>query len=796
MEIIQENNNSSASSGKFNQIETSSFNLKDLVHAIVSKWYWYVIALAITFSIAIIYIMRTPELYTRTISVLFKDEKRSGSSSSIDLSQMGMLKYVVNMDNELVLLKSPALMAEVVDSLGLNDVYTVRKGLRSKELYHQSPVNVISLDSLPRYSFTIVQRSADNFQLSDFRSGGESFDTTVDGTVGEEIETPIGRFVIERSQWYTDKYFNTNIHYSHAPVEQYASMYASRINPLREAEKGTIVNISFTDASAQKAEDILNRLVEAYNRQWREDRGQIAALTFEFIEEQLLDAQFQLEAVESKIASFKSTNLLSDVQAATSMYMSQSAENQKQIVELSTQILIAKSIRDELAKENLESLLPSIDINNAAIQSQITAYNSLVLERNRLLANGATDKHPDMIATTNKIISLHNTIIKSIDNHISQINTRIRSAERQTDAVRGQLAAAPNQNQHLISLEREQVVLAELYKTLLQKLKESELSRNVTDRIDNTRVIMYPTGVSGPTSPMRSTILVIALIIGLLIPTLIIFIKETVNSTLRGRKDLENLTIPFVGEIPLYTHRQRRRLLGRGSHVGVVVRESSRNVINEAFRVLRTNLDFMSNRNGSNVITFTSFNPTSGKTFMSMNLGVSFAIKGKKVLVIDADLRRGSASEYVGSPRTGLCDYLAERVENWHDIVIPYKDNNNLDVVPAGKLPPNPTELLESPRLGQFLEAVRDQYDYVFIDCPPVDIVADTRIIDNFADRTLFVLRVGLMERAMLSDLEMLYREHRYKNMAIILNGTLNKGGRYGYKYGYKYGSYYHNKDK
>ena len=213
--------------------------------------------------------------------------------------------------------------------------------------------------------------------------------------------------------------------------------------------------------------------------------------------------------------------------------------------------------------------------------------------------------------------------------------------------------------------------------------------------------------------------------------------------------------------------------------------------MNEAFRVLRTNLEFMSG-NGTEVILLTSFNPGSGKTFLTMNIAASLAIKGKRVLVIDGDLRHGSLSNHIGSPETGLSDYLAKRTDNLNEIIHKVDARYaGLDMIPVGTIPPNPTELLFGERMRGLITEMRTRYDYIFIDCPPVDIVADTQILEKVADRTLFVIRAGLMERDMLSEVESLYRQKKLKNMAVILNGTENESGRYGYRYGYKYGYRY-----
>ena len=293
-----------------------------------------------------------------------------------------------------------------------------------------------------------------------------------------------------------------------------------------------------------------------------------------------------------------------------------------------------------------------------------------------------------------------------------------------------------------------------------------------------------------PTAPVKKNILMVAFALGLLIPVVIIFMRENMNTRIRGRKDLESVTVPFIGEIPQFTRKKKGLFAKKPQEVkAIVVKEGSRDIINEAFRVLRTNLEFMTGKDKrSNVIVVTSFNPGSGKSFLTMNIAVSFAIKGKKVLVIDGDLRHGSASSYIDSPAKGLSDYLGGRIDNLNEIIVSDSKHKSMDILPVGTIPPNPTELLFDERLKQVIDTVRERYDYVLIDCPPIELVADTQIIEKLADRTIFVVRAGLLERSMLAELDKIYGEKKYKNMSLILNGTEGSGGRYGYRYGYRYG--------
>ena len=275
-----------------------------------------------------------------------------------------------------------------------------------------------------------------------------------------------------------------------------------------------------------------------------------------------------------------------------------------------------------------------------------------------------------------------------------------------------------------------------------------------------------------------------------------VYLMESNNTKVRGRKDVEHLAVPFLGEIPQYASDKKDAVETENV---ILVKEGSRNIINESFRVLRTNVEFMCNsaEGKHTVIALTSFNPGSGKSFISVNLGMSLSLKGKKVLVIDGDMRHGSTSAYVDSPKKGLSNYLSGSEGDVIPYIVAVAGCESMSILPVGSIPPNPTELLESRRFVEMLDRLKTQFDYIIIDCPPIEVVADAQIIDRYADRTFFVVRAGLLERSMLPEFDRLYDEKKYTNMAFILNGTRNDQGRYshsyrygyGYGYGYNYGS-------
>ena len=619
--------------------------------------------------------------------------------------------------------------------------------------------------------------------------------------MGDSIQTSAGIMIVSPTQEFTDAFIGTSIRYVRGSVRAAVDTYSNALVAELGNEDATIINLSINDTSIRKAEDILNTLIEVYNENWIRDKNQIAVSTSQFISDRLGVIESELGHVDENISSYKSEHLLPDVQAASSLYMAQSAENNKELSMLNNQLSTAQYIRRELNTKQLDQTLPANSgIVSANIETQISEYNNLVLDRNRLIAN-SSEKNPLVKNMASSLQSMQRTIIQSVDNLIVSLNTQIRSLRRQEEATTNRLASNPNQAKYLLSVERQQKVKEELYLYLLQKREENELSQAFTAY--NTRLITAPRGSMFPTAPRKMNILLVAFAVGLLVPAVGIFMKENMNTKVRGRKDLENLSIPFIGEIPQYSGTKKKwwefKHRKRQDMKIIVVNEGNRNIINEAFRVLRSNMDFMASKdNNQHVFVLTSFNPGSGKSFLAINIAISFAIKKKKILVIDGDLRHRTVSSYVDSPNKGLSDYLNNQIEDWKEIIVSYKGYTNLHILPIGTIPPNPTELLEDSKLSMLIEALRPEYDYIFIDCPPVDIVADAQIIEKWADRTIFVVRSGLLDRSMLSELENMYTGKRFKNLSMILNGTESTGGRYGYRYGYHYGyaSYYGSKDK
>ena len=793
----------------------SSMSIKDFFYLCLAKWRWFVLSLVVVLGAAALYLLTTPPVYTRSTSLLLKFEQ--GPRSSITdaagvLGDLNLFQSYTNVNNEILSLQSPALMTEVVKRLGLNVNYSTDGTFHKEVLYGLARPYEVEFEDFADnagVSFTITPEDDGTLTLDHFRLDGDKYRGEVTAYVDSLTATPVGTLIVRQLVPSDTTVLGRPVYVSRSGYASAGKAYAKKLVVGQSDDESTVIDLSIEDVSPQRAEDLLNTVIAIYNENWIKDKNQVAVSNSMFIEDRLAVIEQQLGNVDEDISAYKSEHLLPDVQSAATMYMTQSSEADAQLLELNIQLSMARYILNYMMSGSGENqLLPTNSgIESSGIEQQIAEYNNLQLQRNNLVANSSVS-NPLVVDMDNSLKAMRGAIVTSINNHIATLGTQIEAIENSAMQTSQRIAAAPGQGQYLLSVERQQKVMESLYLFLLQKREENELSQAFTAY--NTRIINPPSGDPVPTSPSRNKVLMIAFVLGLLIPMGVIMLREMLNTRIRGRKDLEQLTVPFAGEIPLVGEDKKNHLLPDflrkadvdGGVREIVVRHASRNMINEAFRVLRTNMEFMlaSSRGKAEICVFTSFNVGSGKTFISINAAACFALKGRKVLAIDCDLRKASLSAYAGSPSRGLSDYLAGRADDISRLIVSVEGHKGLDILPVGTMPPNPAELLADPTFAELMESLRAKYDYIFVDCPPIDIVADTQVVEKIADRTFFVVRAGLLEREMLPVLQKAYEEQRLKSMSVILNGTESAGGSYGrYSYGYGYGSgtdaYYSSKE-
>lgn len=568
----------------------------------------------------------------------------------------------------------------------------------------------------------------------------------------------------------------------------------SRLKTKVENDKSTIINITYTDPSPVTAERVLNMAVQVYNEQWVADKQLVTTNALHFIQERLTLLEIELGNVDDSISVFKMRNNITSIEQVSEIYLQQQSQSNAELLRLTNQKAMAEYILDILRDKSMHNqLLPTNSgINNAVAETQINLYNSMLIQLKSNL-HGTSTQNPLIIKQEAELEDVRKNIFATITNQIKTIDIQLQSLHDYNGTASSKLSSTPEQAKHLLSVEREQKVKESLYLYLLQKKEENEIQKSYTSF--NTQLIDMPHGSDHPTSPNKRMVIFVAVLIALLMPVTVLFVKESLNTTVRNRYDIENKTaLPVIGEVPFFHfHPQGRwqRWLAvfarqnkwQESTDMVVVHPGNQNLINEAFRIIRTNLEFSTGKGqGNNVYIVTSDDSGTGKSFISINVAIALAIKERNVLLIDGDMRHATTSRTFGAHSAGLADYLGGKHDNFSELIVQSEEYPNLHILPVGTIPTNPTELLSSKRLEQLIAKVRGQYDFVLIDCPPASILADVDIIKLYADMTLFIIRAGFFARNRLPKLEENVANGRYKYLSVILNAS-NMDFRYGYHF-------------
>ncbi len=798
MDTIQNSQGSNSSN--------ETLELRDYVDLYLSHFLWFIVSILICVSGGVFYLLKTHPQYERSASVLIKEDSK-GQSISNDVasafSKMGMLDARRNVDNEIVNFQSPDLMYEVVKRLHLDVNYSAEGMFHKNILYgDQVPVTVaFESDNQEPVSFVMSPlKEKGVILLSEFKKSGDDLDgKPIQVKVGSKVNTPIGVLSFSATPYAKDSVMTEKIYVSRKNLNATVNAYQKRLTVSLENKNATVVNLQVKDFNIQRAEELLNTLINVYNESWIVDKNKITTATNEFINERLVTIQEELGQVDDNITTFKSSNMIPDLAMSVGMDMQNSSEEEKRIMELNNQLSISRYLSNFIGS-SIHQLMPAnAGLQESNIQTMINQYNTVQLQRNRLVES-SSESNLLVQDMDKELAALRSSILNSIDNYIAGLNMQIKTAQNARSRANARIVSNPQQAGQLLSSERQQKVKEALYLFLLQKREENELSKAFTSY--STRVLTSPehSGTNLPSSPNSRNILLLSFVIGLMLPVGLLHLRESLNTAVRSRKDLSRLSVPFIGEIPqmnkqkeTFLSRLKNKFVRRDNTLNhsndkpqVIVKAKNRGVLNEAFRVVRTNLEFMLKKDGmGRVIMLTSANPGSGKTFISANLSTAMAIQNKRTIVIDLDLRKKSLGAYFDQPKYGVADYLSGNKDDFRSLIAKGTDDNPVHVLTVGSMPPNPAELLSNGRLKTMLDELRKEYDYIFLDCPPIEIVTDADIIKVLADLTIFVIRVDLFERSMLPDVDNMYKTHKFNSMGLLLNGTKLAGGRYSYKYGY-----------
>ena len=777
--------------------------IRDLLFHCFKNWYWFVLSLTIASGIAVYVIKSTPPIYVRYAELLIKEGDRGGGAGTgSTFKELGSSRTTADANNEITVLQSVDIMKEAISRLGLEIEFKSEGRFYDGIIYNERPLKIKTLDlnEGDKATFTAVITSDSTVILRNFTYNALPLgNSEIEANISDTVTTPIGNIAIDRTE-NIGMFKDVEVYIEKHNIDMLANHFSSNLNAKLVKEGTSIIGLTIKDVSTVRATHILTTILEIYNEKWVEESNYATIKTADFIGRRADEIKHELEGIDREIAKFRGDNKLSRSVTSALIQEAANSKDYERLLSLNNELELANFIKSYMKQSGSKEIIPAnTGITATAVEGLITSYNTKLLERNRLVSN-SSENNPVVKDYDKDIETMFYGILTAIESHINELERQIDDADKEIENSRSRITSTTHNVKELQTLLRQQKVKNALYLFLLQKLEETELSKEFS--ASNNRILVHPSGTNTPVEPMKKPTIMLALTLGTLLPLIVIFITVVTNRKVRGRRDLEDMNIPFLGEIPLYRGDKKGTATSNDKHY--VVKAGSRNVINEAFRVLRTNFEFMNDKEKkSTVVITTSFNPGSGKTFLTMNLGASLAIKGAKVLVIDGDLRRAAASEYIpSSTTTGISDYLSGGIDNVNDIIVTDTGHDNLHIIPVGTLPPNPTELVGSRHFAELITAMRERYEYILIDCPPIDIVADTQIIEEFCDRTLFVVRAGLLQREMLDELQDIYDNKRLKNLSMILNGTHSGGGKYGYGYsysysygyGYGYGYHYHQK--
>lgn len=776
------------------QKEKSFIDFQMIYRTLVLNWYWFILSIVICAGAAAIYLRYTIPTYNITGKLLIKESEQN-RPKNVQSIALGTISNASGIDNEIEILLSRSLSKEVIQDLKLYTTYAVKGRVASLPSYGNQPLNVElderSIKNLNQSIQLTIKRNGLKYNIEGSHGITHSF-----STLPTAFNTRVGRITITTNngnQLTDGEELIVNID----PVNYLAAKYASALQIAPYSKSTTILSLQMIDAVPQRAIDYLKHLVVVYNRQANEDKNNVALRTDSFLNERLAKISGELTKTEEDIQHFKQKNGMVELQMSGSSSFAKQSTAETQLAEMEVQIELFNNIADEANKatKNLSHIIPSnIGLNDGQTSTLIEKYNTLVLERNRLLRS-ASESSPVVEPLTEQIRTLNKNIRTSITTARKNLEIQRNGILEQFDKFNTEVAEAPQQERKLKQIGRQQEIKSELYLMLLQKREENSITLAAT--ANKGRLIDEPQTV-GKVSPNSQLILGGGALAGLIIPAFILFLIQFFRYKIEGHEDVRRLTtLPVLADIPVASNTAKGK-------ADIVVHENQNNQMEEVFRSMRTNLQFMMKEN-EKVILFTSSTSGEGKTFTASNLAVSFALLSKKVVLVGLDIRRPRLAELfkIKDHKHGITNLLMKDEPTIEDIkgqILNSGVNPNLDLLMAGPIPPNPAELIARSSLEMIFNILKTEYDYIIIDTAPVGLVTDTLQVGRVANATVYLCRADYTPKAAFEMINMFSSEKKLPKMSLVLNGIDMSKKKYGYYYGYgnygKYGKYGYGKGK
>lgn len=800
---MEENKNLQTSPVQAEQPEKSAFDFQTIYTMLVLNWKWFVLSVILCLGCGAIYLRYKTPTFQAQAKMLIKDDesnnRATGKSALLTASNLGIMTNSAGIDNEMEILTSLSIAQQAVRDLKLYTTYKAKGKIKDQLMYKTEPVFVDldpgHLEKLIYPIQLVITRDGNEYKVKG-QYTASAFEET-EKTVYEiektlnglpaRISTRVGTITLNANSQVAPMADGATIKVTIVAPKYMAMKYVNALSVSPTSKTTTIAQMVLTDEIPQRAVDYLRQLTVCYNRQANEDKNEIAVRTEEFINGRLEKINAELGSTEGSLEAYKKRNNMVELK----MNAAQAVQNQdifsQKLAEANTQVALLQSISQYMNDPaNQYQTLPSnVGLTDQSATQLINKYNDIVLTRNRLLRS-ASESSPTVTPLTAQLDDLSASIRRAIAQAQKNMDTQRQSVAAQYSKYVGQTSATPEQERILTQIGRQQDVKSGLYLMLLQKREENSISLAAT--ADKGKLIDDPQ-YSGKVSPRGSIIMLLALVLGFLIPGGILYIINFLKFRIEGHDDVEKLTkLPILADIAV---------AGEGTKTkgDIVVHENKNNQMEEVFRSLRTNLQFIMSKD-QKVILFTSSLSGEGKTFTAANLAVSFALLDKKVVLVGLDIRKPRLAELfeIKDHHHGITNLLSMANPTAEDVekqILNSNVNDNLDILMAGPIPPNPTELIARPTLEMVIDTLKEKYDYVLIDSAPVGLVTDTLQIGRVADVTIVLCRADYTPKDSFNYINDLARDNKLPHMTIAINGIDMSKKKYGYYYGYgRYGRY------
>lgn len=759
-------------------------SLAEVFYEYIRYWKWFVISIILCVALGVVVILTTQRQYKSSLSVILNEEKNASNNGGAELSLDVLgLSTTNNIDNEIAIFSSPDLLSSVIDSLNLQTTYYVENVFRKMEIHSESPFYVTYKEIKKEFSGNInfyIEKNNTGFTLK-----GNYL--RVDGNqipINQTVEKFPAKIFLPDSVGCVEMYTTgQNI----KELEKYYVLIKDKPATLGQLSSGlmvspttkasSVLNLSLVVNNVERGGLILKELVKQYNEMNVRVNNEMAFNTALFINERLKEIAIELGDVEKDVVDYKQRNRIADLSSEAQLFVQQTGQNQQKLMEVETQLnvigLVDRFVNDS---SNDLKLIPNLGVSDPALSQIITEYNSKILDSDALLKSTG-EENPMRMRLTEEINNMRNSISSSLMNVKQAYTISKRDLQRMSGTTQARIQSIPQQEKGLIEKVRQQQIKESLFLFLMQKREETNLA--IASTSDKARLIASPQLRLLPIAPKSRVILLATFIIGLLIPIVVIYTINLFRTKVSGRGELEKLSrISVIGQIGKNDFKDNI-VIGEGKNTGIA----------EMYRALRNNLNFTLNDKDKNVLLITSSLSGEGKTFVSVNLAVTYALSGKKVLLIGADIRRPRLKEYISvKTNRGLSDFLVDQSRDWKNYVNSSGLHSNMDVMLAGTIPPNPNELLMNPKLEGFFDDIKEVYDIIILDTAPVGLVSDSYQISKYADVTLYVVRENVTPKDAVNFINTQKKESRLKNMYLVLNGaSLDSSYKYGYGKGYGY---------